>query len=186
VPDVRGFSLRSLGRPQDRFAALILPPLLLVFAALVGLLIAFDTAAVVGESMLPNLEPEDRLFVSRSYDEPIRGDVVLIDHPEVPGARAVKRVLAVGGDEVAFRGDVIWVDGEIADGFPVIQGEDVISSGSLVVPDDSVFLAGDNRPTSLDSRSYGPIPLSYIKGRVVAVYSPVTRIGLVDGGASAD
>jgi len=43
-----------------------------------------------------------------------------------------------------------------------------------------VFVLGDNRPDSLDSRSFGPIPLVNVRGKVIAVFAPVTRLGLID------
>jgi signal peptidase I len=80
---------------------------------------------------------------------------------------------------VSVRGDYVTVNGkpEVFD-HKMIVGNETITQ-DLTVPAGSVFLMGDNRVVSLDSRFIGPLPISSIHGRVVAVWAPVTRMRVV-------
>ena len=139
---------------------------------------------IPSESMEPELQIGDRLLVSKlSYriGEPSRGDIVVFRTPEQlrnpQTAELVKRVVAVGGQTVSA------VDGRlILDGSPV--DEEYLSSevymrdfGPVLVPDDYVFVMGDNRSSSQDSRFFGPVHESEIIGRAFARFWPPSRLG---------
>lgn len=173
-------------RRTDRLALLILVPLLVMFVGLVSVLyITHTTARVDGESMLPSLRPEDILLVTKGYERPLRGDVVVIsapDHPRVePGSELVKRVIAIPGDEV-----------EVVQGLAYVNGQPEVGTYStIVIPGDrslppttiapgQVLLLGDNRPVSVDGRMFGPVDLSTVIGRVDWVIAPINRFRRVD------
>jgi signal peptidase I len=91
----------------------------------------------------------------------------------------VKRVVALPGDTVSVRGDYVTVNGA-PEQFPheiMASQEKIIRD--LTVPAGEIYVLGDNRPVSADSRFIGPQPLTAIHGRVVAVWWPVNRIRVV-------
>ncbi len=170
-------------RARDRRLLRLAVPLAIVLIALVGVLyVAYDFARVDGASMEPSLHDEDRLLITLEYRTPARGDIVEIVSPTRDGAddvRLIKRVVGIPGDQVRFEGDAIWVGGELTP-YPahILQYEAPV--GEFAVPDGHVFVVGDNRPISLDSRFFGPIPLEIVTGRAIAVFLPLHRLGRID------
>ena len=139
---------------------------------------------IPSESMEPVLAIGDRLLVSKlSYriGDPDPGDIVVFRTPESmqpsETAELIKRVVAVGGQMVAAE------DGQlVVDGVPVTEEylpADVYTRdfGPLLVPAGYVFVMGDNRRSSQDSRVFGPVPESEIVGRAFARFWPPTRLG---------
>lgn len=135
-------------------------------------------------SMEPVLGAGDRfVYDVRAYRStgPARGEVVLFEAPEDLGpAYWVKRVLAGPGDRVEIRGQALWVNGAAAGACP-----GTANLGPLDVPSGHLFLLGDNRAVSYDSRAWGPLPVSMVKGKVLYVAWPagggwgrfLTRLG---------
>ena len=157
----------------------------ITIAAVIGIRSTMVEAyAIPSSSMAPTLTPGDRIIVEKS---PIdlnglhRGDVVVFHRPDtlpsnVPGT-LVKRLIAMGGDTVEARNGQVRVNG-------TVLVEDYTSGptsnfGPVVVPDGHVWVMGDNRPDSLDSRRYGPIPSSSIIGTALAVTWPPDHAGTV-------
>ncbi|MEJ7872491.1 MAG: signal peptidase I [Rubrobacteraceae bacterium] len=140
---------------------------------------------IPSESMLPTLEVGDRLFVDKfvyRFREPEVGDIVVFDGLETDD-ELIKRVVAVPGDRVRVRKGVLRVNGE----FP----EEPYTRAALF-PDDSdfgptrlqegeVFVMGDNRGNSRDSRFFGPVPLENIEGEAFLRFWPPSRIGTLQG-----
>jgi signal peptidase I len=174
--------------PGDRPTAWLLIPLtaglLLVLSVF---FVVFRTTAVDGESMVPTLEPQDRLLRTRDYGEPTRGDIVVVEIGEGPSRRdVIKRIVAVPGDEVLVVNDIAQVNGAIEAGYNVIVGDSEYVFGPVVVEPEHVFVLGDNRPDSLDSRYFGAVSLATVKGRAIAIYTPANRIRLIDRPASGE
>lgn len=172
-----------LALPSDRRH---LPLLAFLGVALVLLVSVFYIAnipiKVDGDSMYPTLHHGDRVLVSRGYDTPQRGDIVSFS-AVISGERdtLMKRVVAIAGDTVEVHGDSILVNG-IAEqgGYPISIGAETFRVAPLVVPEGHVYVAGDNRPFSLDSRFFGPVSIADIRGEAFYRYSPVTRLGRID------
>ena len=170
-------------RGSSRLAVWLVVPLTI---ALVAILLVFyglyRTTTVDGESMLPTLRPEDRVLVTKSYGEPRRGDVVVVNIPDSRGQShdLVKRVVAVGGDVVSVVQDVLYLNGQ-REGSPdiIVDPSDGANVSEMPIPAGTVFLLGDNRPVSYDSRFFGPVPVTDVQGKVVAVFAPVTRLSAV-------
>lgn len=144
---------------------------------------------VDGDSMLSTLHTGDRVFVNKlSYrlHEPNRGDVVVLH--EFEGARGerdlIKRVIALEGESIEIRDCQVYVDEDPDDSVPakrlvepyldpaVVGQQAWCEFAEEVVPDDAVFVMGDNRPGSSDSRDLGPIPVDDIVGRAFVVFWP--------------
>jgi signal peptidase I len=124
----------------------------------------------------------DRLLIARAG--PRAGDVVLLVDPRGGPVLLVKRVVALAGQVVTIRQGMLYVDGapqrleRLGDGTTVehlggathAAGErDFASFGPMVVPPDHLFMMGDNRATSLDSRAMGAVPAALVRGQVVGV-----------------
>jgi signal peptidase I len=138
------------GRP--RFAGVARIALVALLLALFVRAFLLEVVSIPSASMLPTLEPGDQILVNRFlYSGPSggflprrpvrRGDVVLFRPPFDPHQHYVKRCVGLGGD---------W------------EGGGVLPSGTL-------WLEGDARERSLDSRRFGPVPASAVEGRVLAV-----------------
>ncbi|MFP5489229.1 MAG: signal peptidase I [Acidimicrobiia bacterium] len=136
---------------------------------------------VDGESMESTLDPGDRVFVNKmSYrlHDPNRGDVVVLH--EITGASErdlIKRVIALPGEEIEMANCVVRIDGLVLqepylDPTIVTPGRCGGDVTRQVVPDDHVFVMGDNRPGSHDSRNLGPIPFDDLVGRAFVVFWP--------------
>ena len=171
-------------RQTDHLAAWLIVPLVALLAIILIVFYGlFNTTTVDGESMLPTLRPADRVLFTKSYSRPVRGDIVvihLLDEQRQPHD-IVKRVVAVPGDTIEIRNDIAWVNGSREATHGVILDPSVaVSIPSQRIPDGNVFVMGDNRPVSLDSRFIGLIPLPDVQGEVAAVFAPITRMRLVN------
>jgi signal peptidase I len=115
-------------------------------------------------SMVPTISPGDLLVVHTWGGPPARMDVVAV---EAQGEVLVKRVAAVGGDRVAIEDGVLVVNGstvcETATDPSVLDG---VWIGPLAVPPGELFLLGDNRGDSIDSRTFGSVPEADVVGLV--------------------
>lgn len=165
----------------DRLARAVLVPLLVVLAlTILVFYILFTTAVVDGPSMRPSLESGDRLLVTRSYDDPARGDVILFTGTDSFGRseKLIKRVVGLPGDMIQVVEGVAVVNGVAEpDTTRLILSGTESGMGPVQVPQGMLFVMGDNRPVSLDSRYIGPVPLSQVHGQVVWRFLPLMRTG---------
>ena len=154
----------------------------------------FENFKIPSGSMEDNLLVGDHLVVNKfiygehastpvhklfGYREPRRGDVVVFKYPNQPRRDFIKRCIAVAGDTVEVRDKVLHINGEPQDEpYVVFKGNQAGRTrglpgdnyGPRVVPEGTIFCLGDNRDNSLDARFWGPVPLSYVKGRAVLIY----------------
>ncbi len=133
-------------------------------------------------SMDPTIQIGDRFLAEKlsfRFGEPEVGDVVVFDDPAGIHPQLVKRVIAVGGQELDILDGVVYVDGEAIEE-PYLHGVTTdIGTEPMptVVPEGYVWVMGDNRPNSGDSRFIGPQPISAVKGRAFAIYWPISHMG---------
>jgi signal peptidase I len=187
-----------------------LPVLLLVALAVAVMIKTFliQPFYVPSESMLPTIEVNDRVMISKlnyQFADPERGDIVVFISPfndeidnesfidsvvrhvlEAVGIRTasaddlIKRVVAVGGDTVEVKGGYLIVNGlQINEPYLMSHGP-MPDFGALVVPPESVFVMGDNRAVSYDSRKFGAIPEDDLLGEAVVRIWPLSRLGSID------
>jgi signal peptidase I len=146
-------------------------------------------------SMLPTFNPSDYVLVDKltpHFSAYERGQVVVFQ-PNIRddcGADVVhdegsepfiKRVIGVAGDTLELRDGAVWLNGAPLDE-PYVHGEQSTPESDLdswVVPDGALFLMGDNRESSSDSRSFGPICTRDVIGRAWVRYWPLSKFGLV-------
>ena len=162
----------------------VLAVLILVFT-FVGRIITVD-----GPSMLPTLHDKDILILRSIAYTPKQGDVVVLtkDFDHYEDQPIVKRVVAVGGQTVRIDYDTstVYVDGTALDEpyilEPMYQPGGALSIQELEIPEGSVFVLGDNRNNSSDSRHYqlGAIDERYILGKVAAVLFSPYKWGVID------
>jgi signal peptidase I len=164
----------------------IVPAVLI--ALLINLFMAQATR-VHGQSMEPNLHTNQRLVVEKlSYNRhlrqylgfsgPQRGNVVVIRLPTQSNELLIKRVIALPGDLVEIHNGQVFVNGAVVEE-PYVAGPTTGSYGPTTVPPLNIFVLGDNRNFSNDSRSFGTVPLKNVVGRAWFSYWPVDQVGFV-------
>ena len=159
--------------------------LLVAFALVFGLVRPFIVEAfyIPSESMMPTLEVGDRVFVNKfiyRFAEPERGDIVVFESIEGSEQDLIKRVVAVPGDTVAVQNGVLFVNGQPQEE-PYVNGAfpDGSFFGPTTVPEDSVFVMGDNRGNSRDSRFFGPVSISNVEGEAFMTFWPPSHVDLL-------
>jgi len=136
---------------------------------------------IPSSSMEPTLMISDRVLVNRfiyRFTEPRADDIVVFVSPEEGNLDLIKRVVAVAGQRVDIRDGVVFVDGErriepfVNQAYP----DHYSSDETVTVPAGAVFVMGDNRANSKDSRYIGSQPVTRILGKAFAIYWPLNRI----------
>lgn len=156
----------------------ILPAVLI--ALFVNVYVAQAVTIEDGPSMEPNLYRGYRLMtekVSYRLHPPQRGDVVVVDRPGDQQS-LVKRVVAVAGEVVEVRRGHTLIDGQPIEE-PWVTNFGGPGYPPTLVPEGHVFILGDNRGLSHDSRAIGPVPVDSIVGHVWLVYWPPDQVRLV-------
>lgn len=171
-----------------------------IFAVVVVILLftfVFRIVGIDGRSMVPTLQDDDRVVISNLFYTPKTGDIVVLDTSEDTiffngrqySKPLIKRVIATGGQTVEVTSSENGVQEVYVDG--VKLQEDYInyqtlmrSSGQekITVPNGYVFVMGDNRGESLDSRSFGCIKVEAIVGRALFRIFPLSEMGLLTNG----
>ncbi len=104
--------------------------------------------------------------------EPKRGDIIVFRHP-TERKDFIKRCIGLPGDTLEIRDDIVYINGEPLDEpYKTIKGAPNVSSnfGPIVVPKGHLFVLGDNRRNSYDSRAWGPLDVKYVKGKAMVIY----------------
>lgn len=144
-------------------------------------------------SMSPSLLPGDYILINKTtykQQSPKRGDVVVFVNPNQRHQDFIKRIVAMPGDSLEIKDSIAYVNGlpeKTTQGIGQKAREDCNSSPcteykKIEIPNGHCFVLGDNRANSQDSRHFGPVPLSDIKGRVDYIYFPAeswSRFGRV-------
>ena len=159
-------------------------------AVLVILTFFARVTTVVGESMLPTLHDGERLFVLCLGYEPEMGDIVVVqDDRSVVDYPIVKRIIGTSGDTIEFDFEnwLVYVNGELLkedyinkQGF--VNMKSYGCAEKLTVPDGYVFVMGDNRNASTDSRDsrLGFVSEDDVIGKVVFRFAPFDKMGAID------
>jgi len=135
-------------------------------------------------AMEPTLVPGDRLLVRKSKKYiPKRGDVVAFKSPDDPDTIWIKRVAALPGETIEIRNEILYIDGQEVQhpalkNFEYPPGKYLGMEGEpYTVPENHIFVIGDNIANSQDSRFFGAVPQSDVIGRAYKIYWPLSRRG---------
>jgi signal peptidase I len=159
--------------------------LLVSFALVFGFVRPFVMEAfwIPSGSMIPTLEIGDRVLVNKfiyRFTEPKRGDIVVFTSVDNPKEDLIKRVIGVPGDKIAVRGGKLFLNGEPQkEPYTNKKLPDRSFFARITVPKGHVFVMGDNRGNSADSRVFGPLPKKNIEGEAFLRFWPPHRIGLL-------
>jgi signal peptidase I len=156
----------------------VLPALVIVLV--VNIFLAQATR-VEGQSMEPNLHDNQRLIIEKityRFRAPQRGDIVVLRRPNRATEPLIKRVVGLPGETVSIHEGRVYIDGQALDE-EYLNQETWGTMPPRLVPEEHVFVLGDNRKASNDSRSFGMVPFDDIIGRAWLRYWPPNEIGPV-------
>ena len=172
-----------LGKRQLRQSVLQTGVLLIVFvlSLVFGLAWMYRPAVVEGESMQPGILNGEHVLINvHAFDEhlPRRGDIIVFEYPRDPSREFIKRVVGLPGETVAATHGTLFVDGNRLTE-PWAHLKDVQDMAPVKVESGSVFVVGDNRPRSSDSRLWGPLGLRHIHGRADYIFWPLSCLSVI-------
>jgi len=153
-----------------------------VIIALVINLFLAQATQVLGQSMEPTLHSTQRVVVEkvtyRFFHGPRRGDIVVISLPE-QSEMLIKRVVGLPGETIEVRGGQVYIDSGLLDeSWTLNPGGG--SYGPRDIPPLHVFVMGDNRGASNDSRNFGPVAIEHVIGHAWFSYWPLEYVGFVE------
>ncbi|OGK11441.1 signal peptidase I [Candidatus Roizmanbacteria bacterium RIFCSPHIGHO2_01_FULL_37_16] len=143
---------------------------------------------VKGASMEPSFESGEYIMTSKityKFRKPHRGDVIVFKSLKNPDIDYIKRIIGLPGDKIEIKNSDVFVndlkltEGYIFDKTNLWEGGFIQENVPIVVPEGSIFVMGDNRPRSSDSREFGPVPLDAIIGEVFYRYFPTEKMGWI-------
>ncbi|MEK7610723.1 MAG: signal peptidase I [Patescibacteria group bacterium] len=141
---------------------------------------------VSGKSMVPTFADGEYLVIdelSYHFRPPTRGEVIVFRYPNDPKKFFIKRVIGLPGETVEVRNGVVWIE---QGGQQTALTENYLATAEDNSPPTTLgskeyFVMGDNRPMSLDSRSWGPVNSRLITGRVLLRLLPLSEIAFLPG-----
>ena len=142
-----------------------------------------ESFVVQGESMEPTLQNGEHLLVNKAiydFETPKPGQIIVF-HPPLPTKRDfIKRVIALGGQRFAMVNGIVYINGVAQpENFLPLSYRGVANFPPTLVPQGDVWVLGDNRNNSEDSRYFGPVPLKSIRGQAIIIWWPPRYIGAV-------
>lgn len=138
---------------------------------------------IESHSMEPNFVEGQFVLVNKlayKLGEPQRGEVLVFHNPGNTSEDYIKRIIGLPGDTVQLVGDAVYINGkELPQPFEHEQNLPDYQYGPVVVPDNTLFVMGDNRPRSSDSRAIGPIDENLVVGKAWLRVWPFNKFGFV-------
>ena len=156
------------------------PIILALVIAIIIKIFILDLIQVNGDSMLNTLRDGEKILVNKmlyKIKEPSKGSIIIFDYPEDRNYQLIKRVIALEGETIEIKDGLVRVNGvEIIENY--IKERTIDDFDKRVVPNNSVFVLGDNRHNSKDSRfeDVGFIPLKLIKGKAAYIIWPINNM----------
>jgi signal peptidase I len=186
----KSLPVKTKSKPREFIEAILTALLIAAF------IISFVVQAfkIPSGSMIPSLLIGDHLFVNKfiygvkipffrktiiPISDPKRGDVIVFIYPKDPSKDFIKRVIGVGGDKIEIKNKKIFLnDRAYTDTFGIYSDASILPSqveprdnfGPVTVPQNSLFVMGDNRDHSLDSRFWGFVDLKDVQGKAFILY----------------
>ncbi|MFO7569668.1 MAG: signal peptidase I [Smithellaceae bacterium] len=184
----------SKKKPRSKTQETIEAIIIAILIAAVVRVFLVGNYAIPSESMLPTLLAGDRIIANKviygikipllrktliPVSKPKRGEIVIFIYPEDRSKDFVKRVIGVAGDKIEIRNKKIWLnDQAYSDAYGIYTDPRIYPAilqhrdnfGPVVVPENAIFVMGDNRDWSLDSRFWGFVDLGDVEGRASFIY----------------
>ncbi|MBN1581873.1 MAG: signal peptidase I [Anaerolineae bacterium] len=183
----------SPGLPDDRKQPVLVEILTFVFrelfletiapAFVIALLITYfvgEKTVVLGHSMEPSLHQDEQLIVDKlsyRFHYPERGDIVIVDVPD-SNLPLIKRVIGLPGETLEIKDNRVFINGQ-ALSEPYLSDVAQHRYGPIEIPPEHIFVMGDNRNASRDSRAIGPVRVDQIIARAWVRVWPVEDMGLL-------
>jgi signal peptidase I len=141
----------------------------------------YQPVEIEGTSMNPVLWDQERIFVNKFvYQfEPIkRGDIIVFSYPLDPSKPFIKRVVGLPGEKIEMRTGRVYINGrQLSDQYVPPSYLDVSNYPERAIPEETYFVVGDHRDGSNDSRVFGPVADTDIRGKAVFAYWPFDHFG---------
>ena len=181
---------RSGGAARTFISIVIMVALVIAMTILLRLFV-FIPYEIPSGSMEDTIRTGDMVFsekISYYMRSPEYGDIVTFKDPEVAGRVLIKRVIATEGQVVDLVDGKVYVDGVALDepytgyrpSYPLYRTANGVEvSFPYTVPEDEIWVMGDNRTSSQDSRYFGSVKLSSVTGRAALIYWPFSDIGFL-------
>jgi signal peptidase I len=154
----------------------------IVQTAVLAFLLAFlirtfvvESCGVAGSSMYPTLKNGDRVLVNKLayvFGKPETGQIIVFRSPVIPSEDWIKRVIGVPGDVVAIRHGQVFIDGKRLPE-PYVKNNDNYNYAPVHIPPGYLFVLGDNRPYSYDSRYFGLLNENRVVGEAFLIWWPL-------------
>lgn len=161
--------------------------LLAVLFALIIKIFVFKTTIVSGQSMYPTLAPNDRIVtekISLYIKKPKRGDIIIFKSPLDEDQDYIKRIIGVEGDSIHLEDGKFYINGKLLEeNYLKINTRTPIGKNfqsSWNINNGKVFVVGDNRSNSIDSRDFGEISMDSIEGKALFRYWPIKEFGAIN------
>lgn len=154
-----------------------------IIAALLIMAFVFETVSVDGYSMNPTLNHKDRLIVEKVtyyFHKPQAGDIVVIKYPADIKEKFIKRVVAVPGDKVKIENNMLYINNKAKEEKYILEHK-MNDFQEVTIPNDTIFVLGDNRNNSRDSRfeDVGFVSTKLVVGKAVFRLYPFNNIGIL-------
>lgn len=148
-----------------------------IIAALFIRTFIVELYVVDGPSMRPTLQDEERLVVNKfiyRIREPLKGEVLIFRYPRDPSRDFIKRVIATAGDTIEIKEGHVYVNDQLLREDYILE-KTRTEYPKVTIPDGTIFVMGDNRNNSEDSRfpDVGFVPLNLVKGKAILIFWPV-------------
>lgn len=137
----------------------------------------FESYQVQGLSMEPTLHNSDRVLVNKLafvFGKPTTGEIIVFKSPVNPKQDWIKRVIAVPGETVSVKNNVVYINGKRYPE-PFLKYRKSINVSPRRVPPGYLWVEGDNRPISYDSRYFGMLPMKNVRGQAFLIWWPLNR-----------
>lgn len=187
VDNYRDDTYQDTEQPQKvkfslwRFLIDVIETIVLSVLLFLGINAVTARIRVEGFSMEPTMHNGEFVLVNRlayRFGAPSLGDVIVFHFPIDPEQEYIKRVIGLPGDHIVIGNQQVAVNDRVLVEPYVAAWPDY--QGDWIVPEEHLFVLGDNRNNSSDSHSWGPVPMANVVGKAVFVYWPLSDVGLIE------
>jgi signal peptidase I len=178
---------QGITRPENKRPAWIGFAWEILQTLIMAVILYFLIDTVVGRvrveniSMQPTLHEGEFVLVNKlayRLGDFQRGDIIVFHYPRNPAEDYIKRVIGLPGDTVVVENEHVIVNGQVLDE-PYISAPPLYTS-SWTIPEDQIFVLGDNRNQSSDSHSWGFVPFPNVVGRALIIYWPIDELRILN------